>query len=200
MALLWGQRPVYLAAEKGVARVIYCSVTHYLTLRHLIHSCLLYLSVCRSGIQQLPSWAVLAQGLPSGCTHPKAWQAERSAPSVTHLAVGRKPQFPSQGHLCRVTRDMAAGFLLTEGWKNERATMWQLNSLVWLNLRSDTPSFFLCSLGHTDNPWYRVGGAHKGVYTRRQGSLKTYWKPASTGVFPQKFFKCVCAGSCLTHF
>ena len=46
-----------------------------------------------------------------------------SAPSATHLAVGRKPQFPSQGPLCRVTRDMAAGFLQTEGWKNERATM-----------------------------------------------------------------------------
>lgn len=132
MALCWGQRPVYLAAEKGVTRVIYCSVTHYLTLHHLIHSCLLYLSVCRSGIQQLPSWAVLAQGLPWGCIHPKAWRAERSAPSVTHLAVGRKPQFPLQGPLCRVTCDMAAGFLQREGWKNERATMWQLNSLVWL--------------------------------------------------------------------
>ena len=53
-----------------------------------------------------------------------------SAPSATHLAVGRKPQFPSQGPLCRVTRDMAAGFLQREGWKNERATTWQLNSLV----------------------------------------------------------------------
>ena len=73
MALRWGQRPVHLAAEEGVAWVIYCSITRYLTLHHLIHSNLLYLSVCRSGIQQLPSWAVLAQGLPWGCTHSKAW-------------------------------------------------------------------------------------------------------------------------------
>ena len=92
-------------------------------------------------------------------------------------------------------------WLLAEGgveeWKSNHVTAEQP---CMTYLRSDVPSFFLCSLGHTDNPWYRVGGAHKGVYTRRQGSLKTYWKPASTGVFPQKFFKCVCVGSCLTHF
>ena len=50
---------------------------------------------------------------------------------------------------------------------------------------------FLCSLGHIDHPWYHVGGAHKGVNTRRQRSLKIYWRPASTGVFPQMCFTSV---------
>lgn len=127
--------------------------------------------------------------------------AERPAPCVTHLPVGRKPRFPSQGPLCHVTRDTAAGVLQREGWKNERATMWQLNSLVRLSLRSDVPSLFLCSLGHTDHPWYPgVGGAHKGVNTRGQGSLRMYWRPATTGVFSQMSSECVCVGSCLIHF
>ena len=113
MALCWGQRPVHLA--------VYCSITHYLTLRHVIHSCVLYLSVRRSGIQQLPSWQFWLRVFHEAALIQRLDWGWGSAPRVTHLAVGREPPFPSQGPLCRVTGDMAAGLFQREGWKSERS-------------------------------------------------------------------------------
>ena len=50
-------------------------------------------------------------------------QVHRITRPAQPTSTSRKPQFPSQGPLCHVTHDMAAGFLQREGWKNERATM-----------------------------------------------------------------------------
>ena len=90
-------------------------------------------------------------------------------------------------------KDLSVALLVTRQLASSRgrdgrasAAMWQLESLVWLTLSSDALSLLLCPLGHAAHPWYRVGGAHEGVDTRRQGS-----RGHLGGLLPQEsFHKC----------
>ena len=56
-------------------------------------------------------------------------------------------------------------------------------------------SLFLCSLGHTHHPWYRVGGDHKGVNTRGRDHWGHFGGLLPQESFHNPFFECVCVGS-----
>lgn len=107
-------------------------------------------SSCGIRIQEQLSWPVLAQGISGGCSHLRTDWGWR-----THLQANSCGCWPEVSIISLWTPAQGCS------WQPDGFPQDGSHSLLQPGLGSDIPSCLLCYIGHTDQPWYKVGRHHR---------------------------------------